>query len=180
MLKNIKVIPRFSAHQIYEETLAKDWAQIEVHFFQAGHSLLKYMRSYINKNRKRSGGTGNLARSIDIKVFSTTGQISWGIGHIPTLQSRAPYWYVLNYGKTISGKTFVPGMGKGVPGYFGGGNRPDSAKRGAGTEHFTYKRNTYLIHPSAIRPINYIQASEHMLKTHINIILARFGMGGKF
>lgn len=180
MISKIKITPRFSASQIYEETLAKDWESIQLHFFQAGHSLLKYMRSYINSNRKRSGGTGNLANAIDLKVFSTTGQISWGIGHIPTLMQRAPYWYVLNFGKTISGKTFVPGMGKAVPGYFGGGNSPDSSKKGAGTEHFTYAKKSFAIHPGKIRPINYIQASEHMLKIHINTILARFGMEGKF
>ncbi len=180
MINRIKITPRFSANQIIEQDLNKSWAELEVHFFQAGHSLLKYMRHYINSNRKRSGGTGNLAKAIDIKIFSTTGQISWGIGHIPTLQSRAPYWYVLNYGKTISGKRFVPGMGKAVPGYFGGGNRPDSSKKGAGTEHFSYARNTFLIYPGAIRPINYIESSEHMLKVHINTILARFSMGAKF
>jgi len=179
MISKIKITPRFSASQIIEEDLNKSWFEIQAHFLEAGHSLLKYMRSYINSNRKRSGGTGNLARAIDMKVLSTTGQVSWGIGHIPTLNLRAKYWYVLNFGKTITGKTFVPGMGKAVPGFFGGGNRPDSSKRGAGTEHFTYARKTFAMNPGAIRPTNYIQASEHMLKIHINTILARFGMGGK-
>ena len=138
------------------------------------------MRHYINSNRKRSGGTDNLANAIDLKVFSTTGQISWGIGHIPTLQSKAPYWYVIDKGKKITGGRFIPGGGKFVPGFFGGGNRPDSAKKGAGTEHFTYKRNTFGIYPGIIRPMNYISASEHMLKQHINAVLTRFGMKGKF
>jgi len=134
------------------------------------------MIHYINNNRKRSGGTGNLTGSINFDKKTPAGTIWWGIGHIPTLQARAPYWYVINYGKTVSGQPYTPNWGNFVPGRFSGGDgRPQASMRGKGTESFTYTPNSGMgMYPGMpVRPTNYIEATRHKLNIDIRAILDR-------
>ena len=174
----MKITPRFSAREIIDYTIKRDWFQFQAEAMAMGQSLHAYMQSFINSNRKRQGGSGNLANSINFnkEAGAGLGRIWWGIGHIPTLQSRAPYWYVVNYGKTVSGRPYIPNYGNFVPGKFSGGDgRPDASMRGKGVESFKYASGSGMgMYPkSPIRPINYIQATRHKLTMDIRALLAR-------
>ena len=138
------ISPRFSAQKIVDQNINKFWFSFQNEAFKLGTKMLVYMQSYINSHRHRKGGTGNLARSIQLYPQTGAGMVSWGIGRITDLMSTAPYYYVVNYGKKISGERFIPGGGL-VPGYFGDGNAPDPSMKGGGTERFTYAKGKFLI-----------------------------------
>jgi len=118
-------------------------------------------------------GTLPLEKSIKLHILATAPAIiSWGIGHIPSLQAQSPYWYVLNYGKTITGSRFIPARGKGVPGYFQPSGAPSANKRN-GREPFIYSPGTFMMYPKqAIRPINYIESTQFRLSNDFRILLA--------
>ena len=182
MIEGMKITPRFSAREIIDSTIKRDWFQFQAEAMNMGQSIHAYMQSYINSNRKRRGGSGNLAHSInfDKKAGAGLGRIWWGIGHIPTLQTRAPYWYVVNYGKTVGGRPYVPNYGNFVPGRFSGGDgRPQSSMRGKGVESFTYASDSGMgmFPQSPIRPINYIQATRHKLDIDLRVILNNLKRG---
>lgn len=178
MIRKVTITPIFNAKHIMDATLKKDWFRFQNEAFKMGKSLHVYMQSYINSNRKRKGGTGNLAKSINFHSTSLPGFISWGIGNIAVLNSKAKYWYVINYGKTVTGKPFIPGGGNFVPGSFEG-NKPSSAMKG-GVQKFNYNDGTgYGMYPKqAIRPMNYIQATRHQLDRRMRLLLASI-KGGK-
>jgi len=172
------ITPKFNTRQIIDSTIRKDWFIFQSEAMDMGQSLHAYMQSYINSNRKRQGGTGNLANSINFskKAGAGLGTIWWGIGHIPTLQSRAPYWYVVNYGKTVGGRPYIPNYGNFVPGKFSGGDgRPNAGMRGKGVESFRYASGSGMgMNPkSPIRPINYIQSTQHKLNIDLRALLNR-------
>jgi len=174
----MKITPRFSVREIIDSTIGKDWFRFQAEAMALGQSLHAYMQSFINSNRKRQGGSGNLAKSInfDKKAGAGLGRIWWGIGHIPTLQSRAPYWYVVNYGKTVSGRPYIPNYGNFVPGRFSGGDgRPQASMRGKGVESFRYAPDSGMgMNPrSPIRPMNFIQSTRHKLNIDLRAILDR-------
>ena len=182
MIKRVKLTPIFDTKEIMNTTLQKDWFEFQNHALQTGKALLHYMQSFINANRKRSGGKGTLARAMDFYIIDTKAKVHWGIGHIPSLNQRAkgfggrPYWYVVNYGKKATGEAFIPGGGRYRPYMFTDGPA-DPSKRGAGTSKATgFKRITGSNEPkpSVIRPMNYIEATYHQLLSHINALLARF------
>ena len=177
MLK-MKISPKFSTKQIIDETLRRDWFIFQAEAYELGNIILQYMQSYINSHRQRQGNTGNLANVMTFRGFSGTGFISWGIGDISLLNSKAPYWYVINFGKKITGEAFIPGGGGFVPGYFGQGNRPDPAMKGKGTESFSYAPRIKMgMYPGVIRPINYIEATRHKLDSEINKLLLKLKGG---
>lgn len=158
----MKITPKFNIREIMDDTIKKDWFQFQEKAFFLGEKLRRYMQAYINSHRRRSGGSGNLANSINFDKMSRPGTVGWGIGHIPTLMNRAPYWYVVNYGKTVSGKPYVPNYGGFVPGKFRGGDgRPKSEYAGKGVERFDYQSGagSGMWPAHAIRPMNYIQAT---------------------
>lgn len=94
------------------------------------------MTTIINSSRKRVPGSksGNLASNIQVEKVSGgfgSGYVEYGVGNIQTLNSVAPYWQVLNSGKTVTGKRFTPGNGKYVPkGFFIGGNGGEAPTQG--------------------------------------------------
>jgi len=167
------VTPRFNAQKIVSKTIEKFWFRFQSDAFKLGTKMLVYMQSYINSHRHRKGGTGNLARSIQFYPISIAGRVSWGIGKISDLMTTAPYYYVVNYGKKVSGERFIPGGGKGVPGYFGDGNAPNSSMKGVGTEHFNYGKGKFVMYPGVIRPINYISATTLKMNVELQMLLAR-------
>jgi len=168
------VVPKFSAKEIYDETIRKDWFIFQNSAYIMGQRLAVYMSNYINRKRRRRGGTGKLAKAMKFQGFTSTGLVSWGIGFIPSLPK---YWYVTNYGKMISGEPFVPFKGKFVPGSFEG-NKPSSALKG-GVEKFNIADGSgFGMYPkSIVRPMNYISATKVRLNANLNILLARIRMG---
>ena len=170
----LKITPRFSAREIIDETITKDWFIFQNSAYLLGQRMATYMQSYINRNRRRRGGTGKLAKSMKFQGFTAPGMVSWGIGHMPSLPK---YWYVVNYGKMVTGEAFIPFRGKFVPGSFEG-NRPSSALKG-GVEKFNRGDGSkFGMRPkSPIRPMNYISATKARLNANLNVLLARIRMG---
>jgi len=182
MAFTVKFSPRFNAKAFYHKTFGREWAEFQLHAYDTGKTLTKYMQHFISSNHKRSGGKGKLAKAIKFYPLSTTGMISWGIGHIPTLNQTVkgwggqPYWYTVNYGKMTNGKPFIPGGGKYRPVEFADGSKADSSQRGRGTSRATkwVKIKGGGQKPSVIRPMNFISAGYKMLQTHVTHLLARF------
>jgi len=178
----MKVTPRFKTKKLWDETVQKDWFKFQERALVLGYRTLRYMKSYINANRKREGGSGNLAKSVDFvkEAGAGLGRIFWGIGSLDRLNTRAPYWYVVNSGKTVSGSPYIPARGGFVPGYFRGGDgRPKAEYAGKGREHFDYQSGAgsgiWPTHP--IRPINYIQASQVKMELELTKILQALKRG---
>ena len=122
----------------------------------AGQALL-YMQNYLMTHSKHP--TGRLMSNLDIKITRTANGFSFGIGDIKKLNRDTPYWYVLNYGKTTSGKTFVP------PSFVGSfeGDRPVAGKQG---QQYVEEGN-YYIQPKKFTPVNYIEATIAYLKNKL-------------
>lgn len=174
MNKHVKITPKFDEKKIIDETIGKIWFEFQNKAFQLKGVIAKYGRDYINNNRKRSGGTGNLSKNIKANKGSATsgaGEISWGVGDINKLMQRAPYYYVCNFGKTVSGQPYVPNNGAPVPGSFGG-NPPRG--NSSNSEHFDYKNGNYMMKPrKPIRPMNYISAMSIELDKQLDSLLSK-------
>jgi len=167
------ITPRFSAKEIIDETITKSWFEFQKESYLLGQRMATYMQNYINRNRHRRGGTGQLAKAMQFQGFTGAGMVSWGIGYIPSLPQ---YWYVINYGHMVTGEPFVPFRGRFVPGSFEG-NKPDSALKG-GVERFNIGDGSgFGMKPkSVIRPINYIQSTQARLDANLSALLARIRM----
>ncbi len=161
------VTPKFSSKE-YELNLQKFWFEFQDVAFELGKTLTIYMQEFINTRCNRRGNTGNLANTITFEGNITApARIEWGIGNITLLNAKAKYWYVINYGKTVSGQNFIPNKGKFVPGSFEG-NAPESALR-QGVNKFNYKDGSGMgiIPKSVVRPLNYIQATRTKLNSEL-------------
>lgn len=168
-----KFIPKWNSRKIVNDIIRREWFLFQNGALSIGKRMHNFIRRYINNNRKRTGGTGNLARSIDFQDLSSPGRISWGIGNIDKLQTSAPYWYVVNYGKKTKGGKFRPGGGKYIPGRYSDGY-PDSSKRGQGKYRATsIRKRTNQKLPEFIRPMHYIEVTNVRLESQINRLLAR-------
>lgn len=167
----VKITPIFSTKEIVSSTIRKSWFEYQYRAFLLGDQIHKYMQSFINSHRRRAGGSGNLARSINLRKSTGVGYIFWGIGDIGLLMAKAPYWYVTNFGKKITGELFVPPASTGSF----GGNPPISTMRGKGTEKWTHPGKYFMRPKTAVRPINYIQASRHKLDIAFNKLLSKLG-----
>lgn len=171
---SLKITPRFSSKQIIDETIRKDWFMFQFEAMNLGARTLNYMQNFILTHRKRRGGTGKLAKSIKLYNVSGTGFVSWGIGLIPELE---PYWYVINYGKMITGGDFIPGKGKAIPGSFEGSRA--EAGLGGGVEKFNYNDGTGfgMIAKKPVRPMNFIQATRARLNANLRNLINRLKRG---
>lgn len=132
-----------------------------------GANTLNFMKSFIRNNVKREGSTGNLENSITLVVPDPTSKSAVYIGDKDKMSSQAPYWYVVNYGKTTKGGKFIPPPNYGI---FGQGTPPQP---GVGTEQWTHlgakaKKFADFIIPKTFTPINYIQAGVNYLKLNWN------------
>jgi hypothetical protein len=177
MITKMVITPKFNVHQWARTNLSRDWFEMQDVLVEMGRKLHTYMINYIQTHRKRSISGGNsITKVIQFHLLSTgPARIDWGIGDIKLLQSLTPYWYVLNYGKTIDGRRFIPGGEKWRPVRFGD-NPADPELRGHGTQRATVfapigNGRT----PSPIRPINYIQSTQFRMGNEIRRILAIIG-----
>lgn len=173
-MAKVTVTPRFSARQIMDETIRKDWFLFQSEAFALGQRTQIYMQNYIKNNKKRRGGTGKLEKAIDLVALTGAGFVSWGVGSIATLP---PHWYVINYGKMITGGEFIPGGGKFVPGSFEGG-RAEAGLAG-GVEKFNYGDGSGfgMTPKKPVRPMNYISATISRLNANLRALLVRIRRG---
>ena len=165
------ISPKFSAREIIDNTIRKHWFEFQERAFNIGKLAHSYMINYIKSHKHRAGSSGLLERSINFYPITGAGMVGWGVG----LMSELPkYWYVVNYGKKVTGEDFIPGMGKARPVVFSDGNA-SSSKRGAGTGQMWTMRNITGNEPlpSKIRPINYIQATRARVNANVRNLLIR-------
>lgn len=126
-----------------------------------------YMRKAIKDAEVRQTNTGNLINAIDYYIENKTNSFTVGVGSIPYLNIRAPYWYIINYGGFTSvaarGETLYGGFGRGagqnlVPpdASLAGTNEP--GRGGGGAERFYTGGPMYPMTPkNPIAPKNYIE-----------------------
>lgn len=178
MITKVTITPVFRVHEWTRKKLESTWMDFQNRALRLGQRTYVYMINYIRSHKKRGqsphlDGTLPLEKSIKLHILATAPAIvSWGIGDLSVLQTQSPYWYVLNYGKTVSGKRFIPGGGKAVPGYFQPSGRPDANKKN-GREPFIYDPGTFVMYPkNPIRPINYIESTNFKLGSEFRVLLA--------
>lgn len=178
MITKMTISPKFAIHQWTKVRIQRDWMGFQNRALMLGQRIQAYMVSYISAHKKRGqsphlDGTLPLEKSIKLHILVTApARISWGIGDLNILQTQSPHWYVINYGKTVSGRRFIPANGKAVPGYFQPSGRPMANKRN-GREPFIYDPGTFIMYPkNPVRAMNYIQASQFKLGSEFRKLLS--------
>jgi len=172
---SVVITPKFVAQQLFDETIGKDWYRFQYKAMVIGRYLHQYMLHYLESNRHRERKTigESITKYLDFQAEAGagTGQVSWGIGHVPTLMTHVPYFHILNDGKKIGGGVFIPGGGKARPVVFTDGNA-DPNRRGTGGNAVTMMRKQSGHPIRAIRPIPYIDATQFKMLHEINKLLA--------
>ena len=178
MISRVIITPKFNVAQWAKRKIDSNWIGFQNQALILGQKMRSYMIGYIMSHKKRAqsphlDGTLPLEKSIKLHILATAPAIiSWGIGHIPSLQAQSPHWYVINYGKTVSGSRFIPNRGRAVPGYFQPSGKPQANKRN-GREPFIYGQGTFVMYPkSPVRPMNYIESTTFRLRNEFRILLA--------
>src|SRR3989304_113342 len=168
------ITPKFDSKVIYNEWIEKNWFEFQEKVFELGNEMLAYIQQFITSKTHRDGSTGNLVRSIKLypQAGAGTAEVGWGIGLMSEMDTLAPYWYLINFG----GYTTIAKEGRGVAGFFGSNNAPDStlAGSGVGTERFNQSSadgRFYMKPHSLIIPMNYIESSRFELDRALQHIL---------
>lgn len=127
------------------------------------NEALLYMQNYLMTHAKHP--SGKLLSNLDIVIKETASGYIFGIGDIPKLNTNAPYWYVLNYGKTTSGAAFIP------PKFIGSfeGDRPVAGKQG----EQAVTGGNFFIQPTKFTPVNYIEATLAYIKNRMRTTLKK-------
>lgn len=131
-----------------------------------GEATADTMRANITASILRRPSTGVLAKSIKTYFFSDPLKTIVGVG---ALKDLPIYWHVMNYGATIDGTAFVPGMGKTVSGDFGG-ERANPAYQGTpgGAGIKMSHPGQHAVKASlVVTPKNYIEKTIFWLHTRI-------------
>lgn len=115
----------------------------------------RVIKGKITESIQRPGSTGNLANSFFAEQITSN---SWGIGNIPFLNSKAPYWRWINYGVAGTGRKVPP---KSIGGFNPAPSAPTASAFGTGRfQHNSGAGGGFLLIPSKpIDPHNYIQRS---------------------
>jgi len=181
MTKVWRITPRFHEREIVNDIIHKNWDSLSAEVMKLGKTTHDYMQKYINKNRKRSGGTGNLANSVNFFLDAgSKSHVFWGVGDLDILNARAKEWYVVNYGKTVAGIKYIPYWGNFAPGYFRGGDgRPKAKSAGKGREGFskTNYMGMGMFPKNPIRPMHYIQTTRAKLTRDLRILFTKIRKG---
>lgn len=179
MISRVTITPKLDVVQWSRKNLQRDWFEFQAKVYNLASITHNYIRNYISTHAKRKPITGNLVNAIDLKIFSGPASIGFGIGNMEILQSKAPYWYVVNFGKKVTGEQFSPGGGQWRPVRFG--NSPaDPQLRGKGRQKATVFApigNGQI--PSFIRPMNYIQATVFQFNRALRAIMPKSAMPGQ-
>lgn len=129
-----------------------------------GEATAQNMKQNIEASTLRKPSTGTLADSIKTYYFSDPQKSTLGVGLFDDLPI---YWYVMNYGATVSGTPFVPGMGKTVGGDFGG-DRPNPSYQGTpggGGVRFNHPGAHAMRAFLVVTPKNYIEKTLFWLQS---------------
>ena len=164
------ISPKFSTKEIIDSTLRRDWFLFQNSAFALGQKTQIYMQNYIKNNAKRRGGSGKLAKSIDLVAQTGAGFVSWGVG---TIANLPPYYYVINYGRMISGEEFIPGGGNFIPGSFEGGKAEAGLAGGAEKLNYGDGSGFGMKAKKPVRPMNFISATRARLNANLRALLVR-------
>ena len=126
-------------------------------------STQNHMRNYIASRVRRDGSDGNLEKNITVVKPTDKSSANYYVGDKDLLNRNAKYWYVLNYGVTITGKEFIPPANWG---FFGAGDFPQTGINNQKWTHLgrTNKKFGYYLTPMNFSPINYIEAGANYLR----------------
>lgn len=131
----------------------------------------RVLRTAIKSGARRSY-TGKLAKAITVEIVENSrSRYEVGIGNISILNSIAPYWYVVNYGKRFD--TGVPYVPPAFRGSFAG-NPPvsnDGGKYSTGMEKAIMDGQFSIKPKKPIRPLRYIQAGLNWYFTNVSLYL---------
>ena len=158
--------------------VAKD---IEQHWFGLQNELLiigrephAFMRNFIQANKKRPPGAKNvLEDSINYTEYTIGYTAGFAIGEVGELNTRAPYWYTVNYGGSMFvGKPvygfFFPGQARPSPGAFREGRFYEAEEYGAGFK---------MIPKKPIPPMNFLENTNHFLGNSLSRMFAKAKAG---
>jgi hypothetical protein len=148
--------------------LEKFRSKLEAEIPALGKEVHTFMTSFINANRKRPGGTGNLANSITFEADKT----GFAIGDINVLNEKAPYWEVINYGGVIPPKTFgyfFPGEPRPHPSYFRQGRWHEAGRDYGMEENYGFPMTP----KKAIKTMDYIERTNHFLRLSLAQLLRK-------
>lgn len=124
-----------------------------------GVIALAYARTYIGLHKKRAGSKNNLEKALTFEATETSDGVTVGVGDTDLLQIKAPYWYVFNYGATVTGERYIPPSSFGY--FTGSPSKPTSGGKGQKWNYEgTFRGKQYLLKPKkAITGIYYIEAT---------------------
>ena len=135
-----------------------DDSAFEKALVKTANTVRKETADFVEITAKRTPTAGKLEdaiRSSKVEVQYEGTTIYVDIIPVADLASKVPYWYALNYGRTASGKPFIP---KASIGYFPGHTRPEAGH--TGNEVWTETgdtKNDFLLQPVEFTPLNYIE-----------------------
>ena len=130
---------------------------------EVAQDTANFTSQFIQSHTRRGGSSGKLAREFSKVIKSgsvTKGDYSVGIGDTGNLTKKVPYWYVVNYGKMVSGAEYIPNYGRPVGGKFADG-RPEAGGDGG---RFKTGGPFAMKAGKAIRPMRYIEAAKRYFK----------------
>lgn len=153
-----------------------DIQTIQNRMVRLGYKTVEMMKNNIQAGVKRKA-SGNLAYNMGMTLIPGLDSIFIGIGNISELNSKAPYWYVVNYGARYPGSLDVAPGAPYIPpvtrGYFEGSPRnPDGSLSDTqrNQDWVTRKNGKYYMVPKkAIRPSNYIEKTKSWLNNYWDI-----------
>jgi len=157
--------------------ITTSWFEMEGDIAVLRERTTEEMRKNIRSHIKRPyGSPGRLEVAINSDLFvNLSGQapfVGFGVGNIDFLEHTVPYYKAINYG---SGHILhLKGTGKVPVGYFEPGEAQPTAF-GSGSRWIpdSSKGNYSFIPKNPIRPINYIENTEHWFGKEVAKILAR-------
>ena len=114
MVVKVKVEVSKQAEKLFNEglksystkLLKRTVEDLKIELQRIADGALLAMRNFITTQAKNP--EGRLERALTVEFRQTKNEVSFGIGNTNKLTREAPYWYVLNYGRTISGGKFIP------------------------------------------------------------------------
>lgn len=186
MINKVKISPKLDVKKWVETELNKNWFTFQHEADELGKRVLLHLRKFIKTHKKRpsvkhTDGTRPLEQSIrKHNLPNKMGQIGWEIGRIDLLNRVSPHWYVINYGKMITGKVFIPGGGKLIsPGSFSPGKpEPDQSSFRQGNWKKGVPSSDGKLHSfkakRPVEPMNYIENAQLFFRRGLKKILNKY------
>lgn len=163
-----------------QSLIEKSKDDIKSKLIELGQQTATIMQANINSGIHRNGSSGKLANAVDVTIEEGLDTFSVGVGNIDKLNRNAPYWFVVNYGRSYpKGSSyedaiknidalpkFIPGNGNLTPAGSFNGFAPDPSLAGTGVGGSRWgvgTGNFGLIAKNPINPINYIEKTSAWL-----------------